>query len=533
QNRNIVSEADRNYFFIKNPLSALHDPFLLKNMNRTLERIRSAVENRERMMIFGDYDADGITGTVIFFQTLKKIGAEVSYRLPDRQNDGYGLSEKFVQECVAQRVKVLITVDCGISCSAEISLAKKYGIDVIITDHHSIPEASKFPNDAFAIIHPKQKDCPYPDKEITGAGVAFKVAQALYSTHHLLQNQDFEHLMDLAGLGTVADCAPLRGENRHIVRHGLAMLKNTKNHGLKHLKKVAGIGEKEYGTEIFSYILAPRLNAAGRIAHPYFALQLLLSEDDKAERLAQNLQKLNEERQRMTRLSCDEASRRFGDHPEKLPILIAHDPNWKSGIIGLIAGKLKERYARPCIIMEDRGDRLVGSVRSPEHFSTIALLTELEDFLEHFGGHDQAGGFDMKKENLEMFQKTAMEISEKNLRENPIQNTLAIDCELAESDISFETYEMMKSLEPFGIGNEKPVFLVKDVTIRNIRTMGELGKHLTCTAELSHKSMRGVGFNLGEQSSALEEGEKRDLVCTLDKNDWNGNSSLELKIIDF
>ncbi|MBI2463832.1 single-stranded-DNA-specific exonuclease RecJ [Candidatus Peregrinibacteria bacterium] len=532
KNRNLADEKDIDYFFHTDYVKGLYDPLLLKGMKEALERIDRALKEKERVIVFGDYDVDGITSTAILFTTLKELGANISYRLPDRQSDGYGLNERFIEEFKEKEVKLVITVDCGIANSEEIEKAKNYGIDVIITDHHAMPTEDRFPRQAYAIIHPKQEGCPYPFKEITGAGVAFKLSQALFTRHK--KKKGFEKFFDLAALGTVADCAPLIDENRLIVKGGLKMLKNTQNLGLKHLKNIAGIDEnRRMSTETLSFLLAPRINAAGRIAHPYYALQMILAEDEKALQFAQKLEKLNQERQRITGLAMEEVEKKFGKSPEKKNILVAYDSNWSSGIIGLIAGKMEERYARPCVIMEDRGDTLVGSIRSPEFFSSIQLLNQCKEYLDRFGGHEQAGGFNISKKNLAAFLEKITKVADESLRGKEIKNILSIDSEIIPAEIDMATLEEIEAFEPFGIGNERPTFLLKDVPVHGIRPMGNEKKHLSFGAYLGDHDIRCFGFHLGPMALRLHEGIHLDIVCHLERNEWNGNTKVELKMIDF
>lgn len=532
ENRHLAGEKTIDYFFNTDYVKGLYDPLLLKGMKEGLERIDRALKEKERVIVFGDYDVDGITSTAILFQTLKELGANISYRLPDRQSDGYGLNARFIEEFKEKEIKLLITVDCGISNIEEIEKAKSYGIDVIITDHHAMPLLERFPRAAYAIIHPKQEGCPYPFKEITGAGVAFKLSQALFTRHK--KSNNFEKFFDLAALGTVADCAPLIDENRLIVKGGLKMLKNTRNAGLKHLKRLAGIDDnRKINTETLSFLLAPRINAAGRIAHPYYALQMILAEDEKALQFAQKLEKLNQERQRITGLAIIEVEKKFGKFPEKKNILVAYDSKWSSGIIGLLAGKMEEKYTRPCIIMEDRGDTLVGSIRSPEFFSSIQLLKQCREYLDRFGGHEQAGGFNICKKNLDAFLKKITEVADELLRGKEIKNVLSIDSEITPSEINMATLEKIEAFEPFGIGNERPTFLLKNVPVHGIRAMGSEKKHLSFEVYLGERDIRCFGFHLGPMALRLHEGTHLDIVCHLERNEWNGNTKLELKMIDF
>jgi len=320
----------------------LHNPFLMKDMDRAVERIRKAVENDERIMVFGDYDVDGISGTAILVHTLKMINAKASYRLPHRVDDGYGLNEKFIEEFAELKINLLITVDCGISCKSQIDLAKEKGIDVIITDHHALPE--DFPDSAYAILHTLQPECQYPFKGLTGAGMSYKLASALIAdqTESHKREEYLYSLLDLTSLGTVADLGPLTGENRIIVKYGLEALQDTKWRGLNYLKEYAGINpDEKLDINAIGYRLGPRINAAGRIANPYYALQLLLYDkwDDKGKILAGHLETLNQKRQQMVFDALEELRAHFAAQTNNdKKILVAWNKNWHVGILSKIYG---------------------------------------------------------------------------------------------------------------------------------------------------------------------------------------------------
>ena len=322
---------------------SFHNPFLMKDMEKAVQRIKKAIANKEKIMIFGDYDVDGISGTAILFQTLKTMGARVSYRLPHRVKDGYGLSNAFVEEFAKVGANLVITVDCGISCANQIELAKSHGIDIIVTDHHTIPE--KFPDLAHAILHPRQPGCDYPFKGLTGAGVAFKLASALITDKYDGEEKEnfLFSLMDLASLGTVADIGPIQDENRIIVKYGLEALQDTKWVGLKYLKAQAGIEPNtKLNIATIGFRIGPRINAAGRIDHPYYALQLLLStaeEEEKGKLLAEHLEKLNHTRQQMVFKALEEAEAQYLNRKSD-KVFVAWSPDWHVGILGLIAGKI-------------------------------------------------------------------------------------------------------------------------------------------------------------------------------------------------
>lgn len=513
----------------------LHDPFLFNEMRNAVSRIKKAITDNERIMIFGDYDVDGITGTAILFHILKKIKANVSYRLPNRVDDGYGLSGKFIDIFAEKEVKLLITVDCGISNHSAISEAKKKGIDSIITDHHAIPEKM---SEAFAVLHPKCKNSSYPFNGLTGAGVAFKLAQALIIENFSKEEHEelIESIIDLASLGTVADIGPLKGENHLIVKKGLKRLKKTKWIGLKKIMKMAAIDENsEIDCSTIGFRIAPRINAAGRIGDPYLALSLLLQEEENEQvnALGNKLEELNDLRREMTKLALLEAEKRISTSRNLPYILIAESPDWHVGILGLIAGKLAEKYTRPSIIMQDFGDTLVGSARSNGFFNIIEAISAHDKYLISFGGHAQAAGFSIKKENLENFKKELSAYTEQKLKGIELKATIAIDCEIKKGEIGFDLLEKLEKLKPFGVDSENPTFLIKDVEPSQINQVGKEKNHLKFNVSLHESEIRVIAFKLGEFSETLREHKKIDLVCNLSRNKWNGRDYIELHALDF
>ncbi|MBL4694930.1 single-stranded-DNA-specific exonuclease RecJ [Candidatus Gracilibacteria bacterium] len=510
-----------------------HDPFLFEDMEKAVARILQAIKNNERIIVIGDYDVDGISSAAILVQVFRILKANASYRLPNRVEDGYGLSEKFINEFVEKGISLIITVGCGISCHELIKTAKEKGIDTIITDHHSIPQ--QIPTEASAIIHPKLPNTKYPYPDLTGSGIAFKLAHALIKRTIPEAEQDelIDSFVDLASLGTVADLGPLIGENRLIVKKGLARLASTKWKGLNHLLKMAN-GDKAIDTTTIGYRIAPRINAAGRIGDPYIALSLLLQDDSsKIEELGNSLDELNGERQEMTKESAEEAAAHF-EALEEIPyILIAENPNWHVGILGLVAGKLVEKYARPAIILQDFGDTLVASARSPEYFNVIEAITAAGEHLIGFGGHSAAAGFSIKKENLQKFKDAISAFAKEKLQHQDPRPSLKIDCELYKEDINFDFLEEIEELKPFGMGNERPLFVLRDVKAEFVGQVGKDRDHLKFSINTPEREIRAIAFHLGRFAQDIRNHENIDLVCRLDRNRWNNKDYLQLLVLDF
>lgn len=536
QNRGLKNSTTVTNFLNTSIKKGFHNPFTMKNMERAVERIKLAVKNEERIMIFGDYDVDGISGTAIMVHTLKLLGAKVSYRLPHRVENGYGLSNQFVNEFIKVGVNLVITVDCGISSKEQVDLAADNGIDVIITDHHKIPES--FPDRAYAVLHPLQKGCDYPFKGLTGAGVAFKLASALITDILSPEERDnfLYSLLDLASLGTVADLGPLLEENRIIVKYGLQALANTKWYGLNYLKELAGVDSKaKLDASVIGFRLGPRINAAGRIANPYYSLQLLLYDkpDERGRILAEELEKLNLKRQQMVAEALDEMENHITPEQLEHKFFMAWSPNWHVGILGLLAGKFVERHQFPCIVLQDLGDYLVASGRSPEAFNMVEALTHHSSLLKNFGGHAQAAGFTIEKHNLEKFKEEMTKYVAELLVNHEMKQNMDIDCELHEDDVNDKFVQLLSQLEPFGVGNEQPKFLLKGVNVYDVRKVGKEAKHLFFGVQCKFKRFPVIGFKMGQFENVLTENNKIDLVCHLEENEWNGIKKMQLRAVDF
>lgn len=510
-------------FFSSASPEDLHDPFLFEDMQRAVARIQQAIHARERIVIYGDYDVDGISGASLLVHTLRFLGAEVSYRIPHRTTDGYGLHKKYIEELIAQKVSLLITVDLGISCAAEVDLAQKNDLDVIITDHHTVPKNRP---KAFATLHPLLSKS-YPFKHLSGSGVAFKLASALLIA---AKNEELiQTLTDLASLGTVADCVPLTGENRTIVKLGLKQMTQTRWDGLRAILKSAGVwGDQDFSSYTIGYQIGPRLNASGRIDNPYWAIQTLLAEGKEAEKKSQKLEQLNRERQDLTRAIQEEAEANLD---LSKPIIIAEGEGWSSGIVGLIAGRIQEKFGKPTFILEDRGDTLIGSARSLPGFHAVEAIARAADLLESYGGHEQAAGFHMKKANYQEFKKILLDYAEKTLAANPVKAQLEVDLELFPGEISLEHVDKLNGFAPFGISNQRPTFLLQDTKILDFKPVGREESHLKFTAKFADEIIEGIAFNFAQHAEQLKDAKL--LLINLERNIWNGTEKPQIKLIDF
>ncbi len=581
--RNLKTQEQIDEFFNPDYESDLHDPYLMKDMERAVKRIYEAIEKNEKILVYGDYDVDGITSLAIIVNTLVELKSIISkiekekakefieIYIPNREEDGYGINKKAIEEAKENKIDLIITVDCGISNVAEIEVANKFDIDVIITDHHHIPE--KIPK-ALAIVNPKQKDCKYPFKELAGVGVAFKVAQALtgnlknYKSKKLQSiaynlNPGFEKwLLDLVVLGTVADCVDLIGENRTLSKYGLLVINKTKRIGLKKLVSTAGLVTRENGnvqkkkiidTTAIGFILAPRLNAAGRMDHANTSYQLLMTESEKqAEELVSKLEKNNYSRQRLTEKTIEEIKSRISKYKTDLPkIIIESDVEWKIGIVGLVAGKLTDEYARPFLILREDKNENAGSGRSVPQFNLIEAIEKCKDLLLNFGGHSQAAGLKIENKNLKKFRKKINSIADKTLKEDDLVPFVKIDYEINHEQINWQLVDEIEKFKPFGQGNKSPVFMVKKLEVHEIRSVGNGNAHLklcfkTILKDESAKYFPAIAFRLGklaeempacqtsgpDKKPGLRWGDIVDVVFQLEVNEWNGNRELQMNVLD-
>lgn len=512
----------------------LYDPFLFKDMAKATERIFTAIEKQEKIVIYSDYDADAITALSVMYLGLKKLGANLDYYIPDRFTEGYGMNPEAVTKLCEDGAKIIITVDCGINAVEETEAANKLGVDVIITDHHEL--TGMLPN-AFAIVNPKNPEDHYPFPYLTGVGVAFKVIQGLYSQVGM-RNPGLDipvgwekWLLDFVAIGTVADLQSLTDENRILVSFGLKVLEKTKWPGLRALIKQAGFEGKIPDTYTLGFIIAPRINAAGRIKHADIAFRLMICDNIlEAENLAIELNQLNTHRQQLTEQILSEARDQIQLIADK-KVLLAAGNNWPKGVVGLVAGKLVEEYGRPVLVM-DKGELLAtGSARSINNFDIVAALTHAKDLLTKYGGHTQAAGFTLVTENIPALHQKLLEFAE-TLSEESLGPVLEIDAELKAADINFNTMDYISKFAPFGFGNHRPKLVTYGFDILDIRLVGAKTQHLKMRVRIEDKVLDCIGFNLGFYAKTLKPGDKVDMVYELDCNEWNGNKDLQLKILD-
>lgn len=536
-NRGLTTQAVIDGFLSPDYLTDLHDPFLFSQMDKAVKRILSAIEAQEHIMVYGDYDADGVTSTAVMIEALTALGAtHLDRYIPYRETEGYGLNPVAVKKIADDGVTLVITVDCGITGGAEIDILNAQNVDVIITDHHHAPVS--LPK-AYAIINQNVPGEPYPFKDLTGVGVAFKVAQALVARHASYKvtqlAEGFEKwLLDLVAIGTIADIQPLLGENRVFATYGLVVINRTRRIGLQKLlaslnNKTNHIDERAVGWQI-----VPRLNAAGRLNHASTAYELLTTQDEtEATRLSQELSQTNQERQQITEKIRDEARKQIGTFKDQ-NILIVVGEEWPTGIVGLVAGKIADEFHRPTLVISRFKGEIIGSARSIAEFNVIEAIEQCADFLKKFGGHPQAAGFTIDgEEGLQQFIQKMTTLADAQLTGKDIPAVLSVDTEIDLDQVNWELFEALEKFPPYGEDNPKPRFLAKQLTVVDHQKLGKGELHMRLMVSHTKPVIRKtIGFNLGEWCNTLKRGDKVDMVFEVDVNEWNGNRELQMKIVD-
>jgi len=502
------------------------DPSLLPDIQPAVARIYRALLSGENIAIYGDFDADGITGTALLVQGLSRLGGKVIPYIPHRLTEGYGLKIAALEKLRQQGISLVITVDCGITALNEVKRAKRLKLDIVITDHHTpLPEIPP----AIAIVNPKRVDSTYPFSELTGAGVAIKLLQALLQG--IGREGQLEELIDLVALGTVADMAPLSGENRYLVKQGLKLINTTPRLGLKELMSQAGLSPGKIDAESISWIIAPRLNAAGRLAHAMTSYKLLMSNSPReAHGMAMWLEQKNAERQRLTTKVLAKARGQILAQGIS-PLLIASDRDYPVGIAGLVANRLAEEFYRPAIVIKTGEKISSGSCRSIPEFNIILALNQCHRLLSQFGGHSQAAGFTLLTKNLARLKQYLSQLAAEQLAGAALRPQLDIDAEVTLSELSGDTFHTIQQLAPFGRGNPAPAFLSRRAEVVDCRTMGNGAEHLRLKLKQGSTVWDGVGFRLGGYLAEISP--HLDVVYNLEIDRWQGREKLRLNILDF
>ena len=523
-----ITNFDEAKTFFRPELSQLHDPFLMKDMDIAVERLSRAISDNEKILIYGDYDVDGTTAVSVMYLFLKTFTEHIAHYIPDRYDEGYGVSYQGIDFANDNGFTLIISLDCGIKANDKVAYAKEKGIDFIICDHHR--PAEQLPK-AVAVLDPKRKDCDYPFKELCGCGVGFKLAQAYYQ-FHALPFEGLVPLLDLVVVSIAADIVPMIGENRVLSYFGLQQLNTQPRNGLKALMNVSNRKDTFTISDVV-FGIAPRINAAGRIEHGNKAVELLIQDDfTLAKEQADYIDKHNHTRKELDQSITREALEMIV--PDAKSTVVCSD-NWHKGVVGIVASRLIESHYRPTIVLTENNGKLTGSARSVKGFDVYNAIDECSDLLEQFGGHMYAAGLTMKKENLQKFTQRFEEVVSKSITEEMLVPEISIDLEMELKDINFKTYRILQQMAPFGPSNNRPVLMLKGVVDNGRgRLIGSEQSHLKLgiTDALGSAVFDGVGFGMAHHFPKIQNKEPFDICFVLEENEWNGRNNLQLIIKD-
>jgi single-stranded-DNA-specific exonuclease len=519
-----ITEPSQLDGFLTPSISDLHDPFSMPGMSRAVARLTDAAQSQDKIAVFGDFDVDGITATLILVRTLERLGAKVVPYIPHRVLEGHGLNSDAIRKLKEQGVSLIVTVDCGISSQHEVAEANSLGMEVIVTDHHALPQN---PPPAYAIVGSALEGGKYPFQDLTGAGVAFKLAQGLCQTAGL----DLETtLFELAALGTVGDVAPLLGENRILVREGLRVINRNPSPGVIELCRAAGTDPRAVDTEAISYTLAPRLNASGRLEDSLTAYRLLsATSNEEAIPLADELEAMNQERRQLTEEALHMARQEILAQESIPPLLFVGREEFNPGVNGLVASKLVDEFYHPVVVVS-LSDVALGSARSIPEFDIANALTQCADLMERHGGHPRAAGFTASLQNLPSLKQRLVQIAEQRLGGMDLNRHIVVDAEIPLAQLNGEAIQWFNRLQPFGEGNPTPVFLSRGVEVLQVHSMGNGGRHLRLVVRDERVTWDAVAFNMGDRAS--EASQVSDLVYSLGINSWRNRRTLTLRILD-
>ena len=524
--------------FLRPDYSKVHDPFLFEQMAIATERVWRAIEDKEKIYIYSDYDADAITASAVVYRGLNALGVTPGIYIPDRFSEGYGLNLAAFEKIKADGATVVITVDCGTNSVEEAKFCKENGIDLIITDHHEV--TAELP-DAYALINPKRPGEKYPYHELTGVGVAYKFIAALYSdrTHHQLPEGYEKWLLDLVAIGTVADCHSLLGENRILVSYGIQVLRKTKWPGLRTLLQLAGVESKDIVARTLGFVLAPRINAAGRLEHASGAFDLLVADDiAQSSVLASALDAVNKRRQLLTETVMSEAKAQIELISDKKILLVA-GTDWPKGVVGLVAGKLAEEYQRPVLAMNKEDEFCTGSARSTPDFNIVDALIYSKDYLVKFGGHAAAAGFTLRTEHLDKFYDQLLKFQELQNSElndsdkDKIQEKfIEAEAEVFPEELTLQVTKDIESLEPFGQDNNRPKLVIRNVLLEKMNAVGKDKQHIQLSINAGGKTIKGIAFSASRMFQPFKLGDRVDLFFETMVDSWQDMESLKIRVVD-
>ena len=519
--------------FLSKSKQGILNPMSMLDMDKAVDRIAAAIDAGESIAIYGDYDVDGITSTSLLYGFLRSAGANLQYYIPDRKDEGYGINIMAVNRLIKEGVKLLITVDCGITAIGEIEFAKLQGMDVIVTDHHTCKE--RIPTAAVAVLNPKREDDEYEFDALAGVGVAFKLVLALAMRLGLNTGEVFDEYVELAALGTIADVVPLLSENRVIVEKGLAQLQNPRRCGIKALLEISGVADKKVTGATISFALSPRINAAGRLGSASTAVELLLTEEpEKASMIAKQLDESNKERQETEIGIYQEAIEMIQSDKDfdKRNVIVLGKEGWHNGVVGIVASRLVERFHKPCILISFDNGAGKGSGRSVGSFNLFNALSACESTLTNFGGHAMAAGLGLDEDKLAEFDEMINKYAKENLTAEDLVPVVKIDSVLDGKSLNLQTARLITALEPFGMGNETPVFAVKNASIGAVSAVGIEKKHLRMQVIKDGVRINAIGFGMGELTDTIKPGDAVHLACKLDINNYQGNDTAQRVLVD-
>ena len=521
-----INTKEKIDLFLHPTRNDFHDPYEMPDMEKAVDRIIQAKDKNEKIIIYGDYDVDGITSITVLKSFLKDIGIEADYYIPNRLNEGYGLNIPAVEKIAAEGYNLMITVDCGITCIEEIKRANELGMDVIVTDHHEVGD--DLPN-AVAVVDCKRKDNKYKCRDLAGVGVAFKLSQALAMKLGIDEKEYLKYL-DIVCIGTISDIVPLVDENRLISKLGLMLVNQTRNIGLQAILKIAGY--KNIDSTAISFGVAPRLNACGRMGHADEALKLFLSTNiNEVNQIANTLNEYNKTRQEIEKAICEEALEKIKKNKlEENNTIVVAGKDWHHGVIGIVSSKITEMYFKPSILLCLEDGIAKGSGRSVPGFDLHDALQKCQPTLERFGGHAMAVGLTLKQEEVQNFTQALEEVA-KQAHTEEIIPIIKIDAKINLEEVNRQMVESIKMLEPFGEANKMPIFVFRNLKINSIRALSE-GKHLKLTLKDSNTIVNAIGFNMGELAEDYRIGDKIDVVGTLEINSFNGMDSIQINMKD-
>lgn len=528
-----IDTYDKAKSFFRPTLELLHDPFLMKDMDKATERLAKAIRGGEKIIVYGDYDVDGTTATSILYTFLKDFGVNVDYYIPHRFKEGYGINIEGIEYAVRENAKLIVSVDCGITAIEETKIAREKGIDLIICDHHNVGD--QIP-DAVAVLDPKREDCEYPFDGLSGAGVGFKLVQGTIQKLGLGKQLALQFL-DLVAISTASDIVPLIDENRVLMREGLKRINTEPRVGIKALLDLIQMNAGSISTSSIVFSIGPRINAAGRMGDASKAVRLLISETPgEARACAHELESINIQRRDKDSQTMEQAMSMVDKdyNLEKVSSMVLHDPDWHLGVIGIVASRLVDTFYRPAIMLCTVDGKIKGSARSIKGFNIYEALKQCEDLLEQFGGHEFAAGLTIREENLKEFRKRIDQIASGRLSDQDFEPELRIDCELNLDDIDMRFWKLMSQFEPFGPGNLRPNFVSRGVKVEGVPTIVGSG-HLKMKVSQNGSGVFDViGFNMHEYLPIIRnaENKKIDIAYSLEENYWNGRRSLQIRLRD-